>query len=255
MAVSVPVASELNRWYFKKEDIKNAPSVSDGLHPDEENAYRIQGVQFIKNLGSALGMHYMTIATGIIFFHRFYMFRSFKTFPRYVTAFSCFFLSGKVEETPKKCQDMLVTARKLLTPEQFVEFGENPRKNVMIFERIVLQTIHFDFIVDVPYSYLADYIRGLQLDDTITLEKLAQTAWTLINDSFCTTVCLQWEPEVITVALIYLATKMKKCKILSWANRMAHQKYWWEVHMQGLTTDILEDICHQVLDYYSTPLP
>jgi len=28
--------------------------------------------------------HYDTLATGIIYFHRFYMFHSFKQFPRYV---------------------------------------------------------------------------------------------------------------------------------------------------------------------------
>lgn len=248
-------SDELHSWYFKKEEIRNSPSVLDGLHPSQENTYRIQGVQFIKNLGSTLGMYYMTIATGIIFFHRFYMFRSFQKFPRYVTACSCLFLSGKVEETPKKCQDLLAVACKLLAPEQFVEFAENPKKNLMIFERIVLQTIHFDFIVDAPYSFLTDYIRGLQFDTSITSDKLAHTAGTLVNDSLCTTVCLQWEPEVIAVALIHLAMKMNKCQVVSWANKTVHQKYWWEVHVQGLTTDILEDICHQVLDYYSTPLP
>ena len=30
--------------------------------------------------------HYDTLATGIIYFHRFYMFHSFKQFPRYVSS-------------------------------------------------------------------------------------------------------------------------------------------------------------------------
>ena len=51
-----------------------------------------------------LGLHHDTIATGVVFYHRFYMFHSFKKFPRHVTATCCLFLAGKVEETPKKCK-------------------------------------------------------------------------------------------------------------------------------------------------------
>ena len=31
-----------------------------------------------------------------------------------------------------------------------------------------------------------------------------QMSWTFVNDSLCTTLCLQWEPEVIAIALMYL---------------------------------------------------
>jgi Cyclin, N-terminal domain len=43
-----------------------------------------------------MGLGYSTIHTAIVYLHRFYMFHSFKTFPRYVTACSCLFLAGKV---------------------------------------------------------------------------------------------------------------------------------------------------------------
>lgn len=36
--------------------------------------------------------HYDTLATGIIYFHRFYMFHSFKQFPRYVSSYPQVFL-------------------------------------------------------------------------------------------------------------------------------------------------------------------
>uniref|UniRef100_A0A4W5JVT4 Uncharacterized protein n=1 Tax=Hucho hucho TaxID=62062 RepID=A0A4W5JVT4_9TELE len=39
-------------------------------------------------MGTRLGLHYDTLATGIIYFHRFYMFHSFKQFPRYVSIHS-----------------------------------------------------------------------------------------------------------------------------------------------------------------------
>jgi len=36
-------------------------------------------------------------------------------------------LAGKVEETPKKCKDIIKTARSLLTDVQFAQFGDDPK--------------------------------------------------------------------------------------------------------------------------------
>ena len=36
-------------------------------------------------------------------------------------------LAGKVEETPKKCRDIIRTSRELLPPELFATFGNDPR--------------------------------------------------------------------------------------------------------------------------------
>ena len=46
-----------------------------------------------------------------------------------VTGASCLFLAGKVEETPKKCRDVLKVAQQSLTDKRFKTFGENPRVN------------------------------------------------------------------------------------------------------------------------------
>lgn len=58
--------------------------------------YRLEGTKFIKECGNLMNLGYATTHTAIVYFHRFYMFHSFKTFPRYVTACSCLFLAGKV---------------------------------------------------------------------------------------------------------------------------------------------------------------
>jgi len=133
-------------WYYDKKDFRaNTPSIKDGIDPDVEARYRKEGARFIMNIGTKMGLrHYETLATGIVYFHRFYMFHSFKHFPRYVTACCCLFLAGKVEETPKKCKDIIKAARSLLTDQQFSQFGEDPKEEVMTLERILLQTIKFD---------------------------------------------------------------------------------------------------------------
>ncbi|CAF1371551.1 unnamed protein product, partial [Didymodactylos carnosus] len=88
--------------------------------------------------------------------------------------------------------------------------------------------------------------------DKEQIRQMFQMAWTFVNDSYCTTLCLQWEPEIIAIAVMYLACKLSKFEITDWANKKENTKQkWWEQFVEGLTKDIIEDICHQHLDLYS----
>lgn len=73
-----------------------------------------------------------------------------------------------------------------------------------------------------------------------------------MNDSLSTTVCLQWEPEIIAVALIHLASKLSKFTVVDWIGRTPQHCRWWDMFVADVTMEILEDICHQVLDLYQT---
>ncbi|XP_033227334.1 cyclin-K-like isoform X2 [Belonocnema kinseyi] len=245
-------------WYYEKKNLKHTPSIQDGIDYDTECRYRKEGARFIIDTGTKMDLGYNTMATGVVYFHRFYMFHSFKTFPRYVTACSCLFLAGKVEETPKKCKDIIKTAKTLLSDQKFLTFGEDPKgetdfylqEEVMTLERILLQTIKFDLQVEHPYSYLLKYAKCLKGDKN-KLQKMVQMAWTFVNDSLCTTLCLQWEPEIIAVALMYLAGKLSKFEVVDWQGRQPKHLRWWDMFVEDVTMDLLEDICHQVLDLYS----
>ncbi|XP_045533390.1 cyclin-K [Pieris brassicae] len=237
-------------WYYDKKDLLNTPSFRDGITNDTENRYRKEGARFIIDTGSKMDLGYNTVATGVVYFHRFYMFHSFRTFPRYITACCCLFLAGKVEETPKKCKDIIKVAKSLLTEQKFGTFGDDPKEEVMTLERILLQTIKFDLQVEHPYGYLLKYAKCLKGEKS-KLQKIVQMAWTFVNDSLCTTLCLQWEPEVIAVALMFLAGKLSKFEIVDWNGRTPKHNAWWDMFVEDICMELLEDICHQVLDLYS----
>ncbi|XP_035530560.1 cyclin-K-like [Morone saxatilis] len=177
------------------------------------------------------------------------MFHSFKQFPRYVTGGCCLFLAGKVEETPKKCKDIIKTARSLLNDIQFAQFGDDPKEEVMVLERILLQTIKFDLQVEHPYQFLLRYAKQLKGDKN-KVQKLVQMAWTFVNDSLCTMVALQWEPQIIAVAVMYLAGRLCKFDIQDWTSKQSSRR-WWEQFVHDVPVEVLEDICHQILDLYS----
>ena len=70
---------------------------------------------------------------------------------------------------------------------------------------------------------------------------MVQMAWTFINDSYCTTLCLQWEPEIIAIALMYLTSKLSKLEIKDWIAKKENGKQnWWEQFVEGLELDILD---------------
>uniref|UniRef100_A0A672T6Y4 Cyclin-K n=1 Tax=Sinocyclocheilus grahami TaxID=75366 RepID=A0A672T6Y4_SINGR len=243
-------------WYWDKKDLAHTPSQSDGMDPATEARYRREGARFIFDVGTRLGLHYDTLATGITYFHRFYMFHSFKQFPRYVTGACCLFLAGKVEETPKKCKDIIKTTRSLLNDVQFAQFGDDPKEEVMVLERILLQTIKFDLQVEHPYQFLLRYAKQLKGDKN-KVQKLVQMAWTFVNDSLCTMLSLQWETEIIAVAVMYLAGRLCKFDIQEWTSKQSSRR-WWEQFVQDVPVELLEDICHQILDLYSQgkqPIP
>ena len=173
----------MSNWFYDKNELRRTPSLAAGINFETEQRYRREGSRFILRVGTAMKLRYDTMATGVVYFHRFYMHHSFKEFPRFVTASCCLFLAGKVEETPKKCKDIIKTARTLLTDHQFETFGEDPKEEVLTLERIVLQTIRFDLQVDHPYEHLLKYAKSLK-GDKEKLNKMVQMAWTFINDRF-----------------------------------------------------------------------
>ena len=58
--------------------------------------------------------------------------------------------------------------------------------------------------------------------------------------------CLQWEPEVIAVALMFLAGKLSKFEVIDWNGRNPKHNAWWDMFVEDITMELLEDICHQV---------
>ncbi|XP_074650522.1 uncharacterized protein LOC141905533 isoform X2 [Tubulanus polymorphus] len=240
-------------WYYEKKDLRYTPSYKDNIDPETEARYRKEGARFIIDCGTKLGLRYDACSTGVVYFHRFYMFHSFKNFHRYVTGACCLFLAGKVEETPKKCKDIIRTASSMLTREQFAVFGNDPKEEVMTLERILLQTIKFDLQVSHPYHYLVKYAKFIK-GDKEKVNSMIQMAWTFINDSMCTMLSLQWEPDIIGVSLLYLASRLSKFEITDWSGKKPGEK-WWECFVPDSSKELLEDVCHQVLDLYTSDAP
>jgi cyclin T len=201
----------LQRLASKGED-PNSPEVAKKAAL-KENEYRHKSVQYIQHVGQRLRMPQLTIATAIVFYHRFYLNNSYEQYDRFVIANTCLFLAGKVEETPKKLKDVVIESYKaqhqkqdephvVVPGESSKEFWEI-KEHVLVSERILLQSLGFDLSVEHPYRPLLAYVKSIQ-----GTRELAQVAWNFTNDSLkSAVVVLGFAPRAIAAAAVSLAAQ------------------------------------------------
>ena len=98
----------------------------------------------------------------------------------------CLFLSGKVEETPKKIRDIMKTARQILegSRERYIPtLGDEKGDLILQYERILLPTVKFDFCIASTYSFLKQYAKTI-VGDKEQIRQMFQMAWTFVNDRY-----------------------------------------------------------------------
>lgn len=237
-----------SNWYFPREHIeKNSPSRKDGIDLKKETYLRKSYCTFLQDLGMRLKVPQVTIATSIVFCHRFFLRQSHAKNDRYLIATSCMFLAGKVEETPQKLCDVIflsyeIRNKKDPTAVQRIkqkDLYEPQKELVLLGERLVLTTLGFDLNIHHPYKPLVAAIKKFK----VAQNALAQVAWNFVNDGLRTSLCLQFKPHHIAAGAIFLAAKFLKVKLPS-----EGEKVWWQEF--EVTPRQLEEVSNQMLELY-----
>ncbi|PIA55751.1 hypothetical protein AQUCO_00700222v1 [Aquilegia coerulea] len=189
----------------------------------------------------------VTIATAIIFSHRFFLHQSHAKNDRRTIATVCMFLAGKVEETPRPLKDVILVSYEIIHKKDPAavqrikqkEVYEQQKELILLGERVVLTTLGFDFNIHHPYKPLVEAIKKLK----VAQNSLAQVAWNFVNDGLRTSLCLQFKPHHIAAGAIFLAAKFLKLKLPS-----EGEKVWWKEF--DVTSRQLEEVSNQMLELY-----
>ncbi|CAA6669478.1 unnamed protein product [Spirodela intermedia] len=189
----------------------------------------------------------VTIATAIIFCHRFFLRQSLAKNDRRTIATVCMFLAGKVEETPRLLKDVIHLSYEIINKKdpaasqriKLKEVYEQQKLHILLGEKVVLSTLGFDLNLLHPYKPLVEAIKRFK----VAQNALAQVAWNFVNDGLRTSLCLQYEPHHIAAGAIFLAAKFLKVKLPSDGDRV-----WWQEF--DVSPRQLEDVSNQMLELY-----
>ncbi|KAL5542553.1 hypothetical protein UlMin_010263 [Ulmus minor] len=236
------------RWYFSRKELKeNSPSRRDGVDLKKEAYLRKSYCTFLQDLGMRLKVPQVTIATAIIFCHRFFLRQSLAKNDRRTIATVCMFLAGKVEETPRPLKDVILVSYEIIHKKDPAavqrikqkEVYEQQKELILLGERVVLATLGFDLNVQHPYKPLVEAIKKFK----VAQNALAQVAWNFVNDGLRTSLCLQFKPHHIAAGAIFLAAKFLKVKLPSEGDNI-----WWQEF--DVNPRQLEEVSNQMLELY-----
>ncbi|ODV95170.1 hypothetical protein PACTADRAFT_49915, partial [Pachysolen tannophilus NRRL Y-2460] len=98
-----------NSWIFSIPDILHTtPSRLEGIPLEDEIARRYKGILFILKVTRDLNLFHVTIYTSCVYFHRFFMRRSFKHYHHYEVAAAAIFLACKVQENRRGYKELII---------------------------------------------------------------------------------------------------------------------------------------------------
>ncbi|WOL01229.1 hypothetical protein Cni_G09943 [Canna indica] len=230
-------------WYFSKEEIeKNSPSRKDGIDMRKESQIRMLYCSLIREIGLRLGIPQITIATAIMFCHRFYLHQSHAKNEWQTIATVCIFLASKVEDTPCGLDKVVLVAYETMykrDPDAAKRIRqkyvfEKQKALILIGDRLLLSTIRFDFNVQHPYKPLVAALKKLGIT-----KEVGRAAWNYVNDWLWSTLCLQYKAHYIAAGSLFLAAKLHNANLPSERGHV-----WW--HEFDVSPQQLEVVIQQM---------
>ncbi|BFZ22665.1 hypothetical protein BsWGS_25705 [Bradybaena similaris] len=227
-----------HKWLFVEEELLNTPSVRAGVSLEQEMTFRQKQAMLIQTIGLKSGLTQLAVNTSVIFMHRFFMYRTVKTFPRIHLALGFAFAGGKVEESARKLEHLIRTAVEVIRHNRNKEFLdksdqltyemdcqwrpkmqilfenncniESPaylemRKLVLECETEIYAVIGFQLQIVHPHNYV---IRMCALLGAENIKDISQYAYNLATaSSQLTMLCLKYKPETIATMCLNIASK------------------------------------------------
>jgi protein BUR2 len=157
------------------------------------------------------------------------------------------FLATKVEEACRKIKELVIAccrvAQKnpqLLVDEQTKDFWRW-RDTILLNEDVILEVLCFDLTFESPYRTLHNLIKYYNVQHN---KQLRDSAWSFINDSNMTQLCLLYTSRTIACTALYCGAKHADVAFEDERGRP-----WWEV--QRVTLQDIRKACNYMADFYT----
>ncbi|KAG7088334.1 hypothetical protein E1B28_012341 [Marasmius oreades] len=265
----LPAASSMHhRPYFTPKEIELLSEKQRGkMNATQEEKIRQSACAFLEAVGSRIGFPRKTTATAQSLYHRFHLFFPRKDFNYFDVALAALYVSSKMHDTLKKPRELLAVsygvrypdlAAKSKHPAGDVDLDtmdpaivEHDRQRLLAIERLILETICFNFTSRMPFPYVIKIGRELGAD-----KKVTKLAWRLAIDSHRTLIPIQYPPHTVALGSIYVASLLSsfehdtagpEARIGLRIAGILGQHGPWEAKFQSHVED-LEAIAHTIVD-------
>ncbi|KAI8805436.1 cyclin-like protein [Cladochytrium replicatum] len=193
-------------FYYSRSELE-AFRNAIGVSAEEDCHERNRHCGAIRAAAKRIGFPYYTSATAQHLFHRFFAKNSFRDFDPEEVAITCLFFAAKSEETVKKARDIIAVGRSVQNPDNRID-NESPetedwKRKIMDLERALLEATGFNFRYVHPSRFLVKFIKRMNGH-----KLLGRRAWAVLEDSYRTTISVQFTPQTIALACIVVASKL-----------------------------------------------
>ncbi|KAJ6585084.1 cyclin-like protein [Mycena capillaripes] len=258
-------SSKYHHPYFTPAEVEYLSVKQRGkLSVTQEERVRQNACAFLEALGARVGFPRRTIATAQNLYHRFHLFFPRKDFSYVDVSLASLYVSTKMHDTLKKPRELLAVSYAIRFPELVAkskhpggeidvdtmdqQVVERDRQRVLAIERLLLETICFNFTSRMPFPYVIKLGKAFGAS-----KKLTKLAWRLTIDCHRTLVPIQYPPHIVALANLYVAALLSSfeqpvredstSRIAETLGRNGD----WEQKYQAQVDD-LEGIAHTVID-------
>ncbi|KAF9475275.1 cyclin-like protein [Pholiota conissans] len=240
MAADFWASSHYKRWIVDRATLHQARYEDLQFVEDPEylDYLAIYFANLITKLGKKLQFRQRIIATATVFFRRFYLKNSYSETDPFTVIAACCYLAAKAEESPVHIKVIVAESRSLFSQEHYgAKAFSSDNGKIAEMEFYLVDDLECDLVVFHPYRTLLALCRkeasadssstnaeegetddlgvGVGMDDGARywgsgdgqLEftpAALQTAWSIINDTYRSQLCLLHPPHLIAIAAIYL---------------------------------------------------
>ncbi|KAF4844530.1 CTD kinase subunit beta [Colletotrichum siamense] len=177
--------------------------------PAREDSYRLQGVQLIDNVRNVLHVPVKTFDTACVYYHWFRLSFRDAEYNYQDAAMASLFLACKVEDTIKKSKEILCAAYNIKNPDhpttQDDKMFEQPSKIVIGLERLILETVGFDFRCRYPQASLQKVTKQIMGADA---KEIFAIAMEMSIDLYKTFAPIKQPSFAMALALLELTARL-----------------------------------------------
>ncbi|KIK81129.1 hypothetical protein PAXRUDRAFT_35965 [Paxillus rubicundulus Ve08.2h10] len=232
MATDFWASSHYKRWIVDRVTLREARA-DDLQYVDDPEYFTYFSVFFanvITKLGKKLGFRQRVIATAIVFFRRFYLKNLYCETEPFIVIAACCYLAGKAEESPMHIKNVVAEARLFFSQQPYgVKSFPSDNSKLAEMEFYLVADLECDLTIFHPYRTLMALCEKESSGDLMTEagevgvctddgprywgtgegqlelpDEALQLAWSIINDTYRSDLCLLYPPHLLAITALYL---------------------------------------------------